>query len=468
VIRIFATPALALTLAVALPLFVPQLFKKEEAAPPPNKVPLTIRLEGPDGTLADPAYARLTAVGRPPRSTRTSVLRDGEGLHPARIRGAPARARDECRKVPLRATGLEGEEGAQPWCLRLTGMQVGYEVTGDVSGRRVGSEPLTVVAVTASRRDAFWGQPLLVFAGGVLAGILAGWFLPALFNKIDRVRLSFKVRGSKIEDLGTWVEKRRRAGQSAAQVLKEVSSVDGGPAAATRERRELKSALSGSSMPPTFAANALEEANRTSHKTSDFLDDNGKRVVHPATSWLAAATRLTQIRAVLNREKERIDELIADCRKEPGDRLREAEETWNALEKHEDVDRMTPRLTALRTTIENVRARPECQPVRTAGAEAVEPLPLPGLAPTPEPLLLRGLPLWLTAGVAIALSAIVVAIILASAGWTTYDTVYRANNTFGLQRDYINLGLTAFASGAVAGVLGIFSRWGFGSEPAAS
>lgn len=460
-IRTFGVNGGVLALA-ALPMVVLITTGGEDTpkATEPDKAALTLRLEGDDGSREHPKFFRVWAVGPPPASS--SSLSDGE--HNAFVR--PSRGR-RCTTARVHFTGLEGKPASRKWCLRIVGADMGSEVEGEAEG------PSTTLALTVSRRHSFWFLPFGALALGLILGAGAS-VLPGpvrrLISKHRLEQLRTENRSAKpsvrINGLDAWADARLGQGHPASSLMAVIEPVvRNGPGRAAAARTELRHELDHNRLPDELrlVQGARDEGNRREHNVSDFIDQEGKPKTHPASAWLAAIRRVREIVTLVQAEQREISALAAHCRTDPQARLAEAETTLEDIASPEEMTRMDDRLRTLRTTIENMKARADCEGVRPAEAEAAEVLPLPGPFEAPAPLVLGGLRrrifVSLRGAVLVAFTAAVFVGLLAIAAYTAYLAAFQPNHTFAVWKDYFGLGAAAWGSALLGGALGVFAWW---------
>jgi hypothetical protein len=450
--RLLGIPA-AIAIAVGVPLVI-ALSTSESAQPEPKAAALKVRLAGESGG-SRPAFIGLDALGPPP--SEKSVLVDETGVYSAIVE--TAKVRSNCSR-PIRKTGV----GDDQWCLVAHGVEAGHELTGTVTGTK------TKLALTLDRKNAFLGWPLATLLFGLLvAAVVALWpsRLDALVQRVKLERLLAQGRG--IAGLGDWVGERLANGAGVEDLLKTVGRVvSHGPSEAQDARAELKRALGQANLPDIpFKRSAQEEADRTDHRVSDFLQKDGKqRGSHPAAE---AASGIEKISAYLQ-DLESLEDLVRtqlnpDCQKEPLLRINEARIAPQFIRKNEQLIDLDARLGAAQATYATAFSRRDCRSDSLSeeeamqGEEAVRGLRFDSFRITPTPLTLADAELRGLTSIALGLTIVTCLLTLAFAGVTVHQAAYAQNNTFATFGDYFKLFSAALASGAAATVITLLGYW---------
>ena len=445
-----------------------------DSAPEPEarESALSIQLSGSEGGSSEPAYIAVTALGSPPEP---SLLADASGEDEASVTSAP----DRCQGEAPRSTGIETDT---VWCLELTSVDRGVEMTGTAEASDAGSgSEFTQLTLTATRKDDFWPQkddlwppwpdgfPLLVLAAGIIAGALAIIVPVFLLGFVRRVRLARVLERNRradpsrsIADLDGWVKSRLEAGKSIGDLIDPVTrAVAFGPGRASEARAELGTALDGSrGLPARFMGKAREEANKIGHQVSDLLkDDLSDREQHPAAEWTGAVGTLNEHAYALKEYSRIVEREIAEkCRQEVLGGLGNVQARFNTTETREQVSELAEPMRDLEVLIEKVRKRPECKLEPSLEVEREE-VRKPVEKFEGATLDLSGPGVQLRTLISVIALAVVAALILGYAGLSLYYASYAPNATFHSNADYFSLFSAAVASGAAGAVIELLGYW---------
>lgn len=474
--RLFGISSALILLVVLPPLIVRTVSPAEAPAPP--SASLKIGVTGDDGGSGHPFLIRLRAKGNTP--AKPSKLVDEAGLYPATLVSATG----SCGGLKVRETNT----GERIWCLKVSDVAAGHAL----SGKTIGG---TALALTVTRRNAFWGWPLIV----LLLGFAVALALPLLSKRLrartqqialERLLAQNKSAGAKhIIGLTFWVDGQIASGKKASEVLALIAPVvRSGPTNALKTRRDLRRALENTPLPRSVAYvdRAANEAGRTALRVKDFIDESGKvRSSLPAADW---ATGLK----TMEDDKKRLDQaesLIRDnlkqekaCTAEPLAKLETARATFNTIREPSEVDDMKAALMGLGIEYKRAYDRPNCRvpgrdhPVPahsewlemfgdeskllsaeptlvSAALDAVRHLEPPKLK-VGEGGRLRSESLtgWL-----MILGAAV--IVLGFAGVTVWQSAYVPKPAFAGFPEYFALFSAALASSAAGAVLGLLAYW---------
>jgi hypothetical protein len=459
----------AVVAVVTFPLLVFAAGKDNTASvPDPSKAALTINLAGSAGSSKDPVFVRLTAVGAQPPVGKRFTLTDATGTHSAKVSGSDAAA---CQNATVRTTGLEGEKNEKVWCLRLTAVDVGAQLDGTVAGAAAGVGPSTQLALTVTRRNAFLWLPLFTLAAGLLAGLLVILVPRGLSRFVKQVVLSDMLDANNaaspekhIGGLDSWVTERLENGAQEDELANEIAPViRRGPARAAESRAKLLHAIDESGIPTDFAIleGARREANKTTHEISDFLDEDGKASIHPATTWLSALQAVDDARAFIATASDRIGQLRPACQAVPTEERDQALQALRQVTKPADTAGIAERLDDLRTAVEDAEAEPDCITKSVAAAATVYPLELAPAA-APETVNIAQIQLGASRGakpLAVLATIVVLLVIVSFAALTVALSAYDSKQTFASATDYFTLFSAALGSGAAVSVVAALGWW---------
>jgi hypothetical protein len=456
--------------AVGVLVFVPLLVSEttKEAEPPPaREATVALALD-----TKSPTLVHLAANGAAPKTGKPFKLRDKTGLNTATVKAAEAA---KCSDTPKRSTAAEGGTAETAWCLQLSDIATGKELSGTIKGAAAGTGESTALAMTVTRRDAFWGAPLAIMVLGLLAGVVAT-LAPRFKKGVQHLRLARLLSqnrkaaaGTQIEGLDGWVRDRLEEHTAVEDVAGIASGlVHEGPGRAQEARDELAGALEASPLAnpdkTQFIPAARAIASEEKLLWSDFITPEGKPKEHPAETWTAALGQMEAHQKELDRQKARIAALPESSRATPEKRLREAEFEFAAIDRADGVARMDEPLDALNEAIRSAGARAAVP--RTAGAEHEEPA-VRGLVPPKAVEALRGAALPAALSVLAVFLVLLAALVAALAVVPVYFTGYDANPTFDSFKDYFTLGAAALASGAAGSALTVLGYWQLAAPKAA-
>jgi hypothetical protein len=457
---------LGIPVALFVIVAVPVLIAQQNPEPAPAEAKLTVRLTGDQGGKGHPFYFRVRAEGEQPSST--SKLVDSTGLKTASVSGDAA---DACSNEKTLETGT----GDEPWCLKLSDVANGAEMSGVASG------PGTKLTLTVTRRDAFvWGPLFVLGAGLVVAAIvaLAPKGLRRLVRRVALARLLEKNREAAsdktVSGLDAWVAMQLASGAEPSAVFTAIAKViQHGPAHAQQDRQSLRDELAGDPLGAghPFAAGARAEANRTDHRASDFLDPTGKeRTQHPAAEWLAGLKKMKANYKELNdAEREITEKIKPECQKAAMHALNIGRSAFARIKSLDAVTDLDGRLDTLSKTIDETLANPDC---RLALADATDEefearnwlkgvgtQQIRGVPDETRLLQLDPAAFEKDAIFAVALTLASCLAVLVFAAVTVEEATYRDKHTFASFHDYFTLFSAALASGAAASVISLLAYW---------
>jgi hypothetical protein len=344
------------------------------------------------------------------------------------------------------------------WCLDIGSVPLATEVTGELCGAK------TTLSLTVDARQGFLLWPLVVIILALILAIILAVAPGFLDSLIQRAKLWNAVRnGSTITGLDSWVWTRLQHGADVKDLITVVGGlIANAPEQAGRARQGLKNALAGFPANRPLFAIASAEANEARVSVSDFFDDEGKPVVHPATL-------LTDLVDLVNELSGQLDELDARIKTLKAsyavNARREAEAARRAVNgvttaaaaeaARHDVDVAWSVYVGIAA---NPASRAEGFTEAAAGApqqataQLSEPQPLAKAAPRTSLGKAWG---WTTA-FAIAVIAIGVA--------SVASATYAGKPTFGSGADYLALALAAFGSSAAGIVATVLAYWNIAGD----
>ena len=421
--------------------------------PAPASLTVSLTQDGLFGTsTAEHTYVGVRVAGPPP-SQPTSLV------NKSRTVSVPVKAILDTSKCYRPKPGI-GDGGTTFWCLDIGSVPLATEVTGKLSGTR------TALSLTVDARQGFLVWPFAVIILALIVAITLAAVPGFLDSLIQRAKLWNVVRNDDtITGLDSWVRIRLQRGADVKDLITVVGGlIANAPAQARQARQDLKTALETLPANRPLYAIANAEANETKLSVSDFFDDDGEPVVHPAT-------RLTDLINLVNELSGQLDDLDARVKtfKAPYavSIRREAEAARRAVN---DVTTLVAAQAARHdldvawSVYVSVAADPDSRAggliKAAAGArqQATEaPQQTAAHLSTPQPLAtavpstsLFKAALW-TAGFAIAVIVIAVA--------SVASTTYVGKPTFGSGADYLALALAAFGSTAAATIATVLAYW---------
>jgi hypothetical protein len=461
----------ALFVIVAVPTLVGQQPAEQTAAnkaqPAPAEAKLTVRLEGGEGAGTKPTHVAVLVAGPQPAAATTLVDASGER------RGTVISSPGACNQINGRSTGV----GQDRWCLGLSDVAKGAELSGTVGGTG------TKLTLTVTRRDPFCPWPLVVLLAGIGIAAVAALAPKGLKRFIRRVALARLLEQNReasanetIAGLDGWVAAQLAAGTDPSKVFSTIAPVvKNGPNQARTARQQLQTALSedplGAGNP--FATGARQEAERTDHRVGDFLEESGKtRAQHPASKWRDGVLKMSANRDELEQAERDINKLIKpECRATALQALSLARVTYGRIMKPDQLTEVDAPLDALHKAINETLAKEDCRAETEDVELSQENIEMGwqnfrfrgvlrrGLPEPSEQLELGSAGLGASLIAAIVLTAIFCLLVITFAAVTVEEAVYRDNHTFAGWHDYFKLLSAALASGAAATVLGFLAYW---------
>lgn len=440
----------------------------ETSAPAPaasdkrQKATLVVNLTSEPGFTFDQGdYVLVEAAGDPPE---TASLVDASGLVSADVASADEAS---CGDVPLRHTGLDGER----WCLRLSGLDVGNELTGTLSGATgTLSGATTDLELKVSQRYHFRYGPLLVIVIGILAGAFVTWLTT---KKLPRYVMGGKLdeavsRLSAVSGLREWATRLSRANGPTA-TLEAVQKLEqfGLPKVKTL-RSALSVAVAASKLPDThpILVKARAEAVRDEHAITDFYGSDGEAVTeHSAATLEALLSRAGRLKERLDEAKARIDS-IRDAPEGLKDLLRAAREQLVGAATTTDLDDAERGVSQVEDRVADAVVTPGSVAIARfltadrAGEQGVMALIGAGFSSTtapPAPLA----PAWELPDVvsAASLGKIVRGLLFLLQGalgiYAAAVAAYLPEKSFGDGGDWLALLAAAFATSAVTQIVGL-------------
>lgn len=437
----------------------------DDAEKPPAEASITANLTATPRTLHfnETKHIRVAMSGEP-KEGPTSIV-DATGLRVATVESV---SDSECTDEPIRSTGV----GLDIWCLRVSGIDVGSELSGKIEG-----ESSNLTLKLTERYHFFWA-PLLVTALGLLLSVLWTWAttkgLPdrVPLSKLNRALKKNRSAAHKIEGLDEWSRTLRpsKGADAIRQAIEEIHST--GIPNAKKSRLTLKDAIAKSTLladHPLVVA-ALVESKRHDHKIGDFFGEDGKAVdVHPAAAF-------TKLLDDAERLRRRIGAAVDDIRTRVPDALREkllaqveaARQPLMTASDSEALDNASAVVGLLEQAVfAAVGATDQAGQDRflITDAEELGAFVVEIGAETPPRRTALGLEIepsiWKPAEIldnALASGAVLGFLILVQgivAIYTVAMAVYWPNQSFGTVQDWLGLFAAAFASSAAAAILGL-------------
>jgi hypothetical protein len=442
---------------------------EEPEKPPAREAALTLNLDGSEGNDPYPFIVK----GAAPGPTGSATLRDTTGEHTAKIEKASA-----CKGERRTAfTNLPAGTKTEDWCLQLTDVAAGHELTGKITAVADAESPNNTLTLTVNRRHG-WFWPLVVLLGGFLAGVVVALFKPWLRRPIRSSVLGTLVSTNKgkLADLEAFVRDRAAAGESTDTTIGKVDAVvTSGPAIAEDARKELaegvKAVEDGSSLPighPLVAA-AKQEAERTDHLVADFYDEEGKRVPHPAAELADALVEFpVYLKSLEGLRAEAADLDEGECQRKAAVAVEKAQVAFSRAAKRSDETDVAARLKEARGAVDAAIAE------QLIGLDLTRRADSAGSGEdTPQPPLdhdaaeLGGSKLARVRAWAFAATVLVLGVSLVFAGLSVMVTNYVPKLTFASFADYFALFTAALGSGAAGAIILWLGVWQ-PSEPAES
>jgi hypothetical protein len=351
----------ALFVVVAVPVLIAQ--QNETPAAPaeakPAEAKLTVRLSGDQGGQGQPFHIRVRTAGKQP--TTPSKLVNTTGLKTGSVVGDAA---ESCSDGDIRDVGM----GHDVWCLKLSDVAKGAELSGVASGTR------TNLTLTVTRRDSFVWLPLLVLIAGLAFAAVVALAPKGLRRLVRRVALARLLTDNRsasddrtIGGLDGWVATQLARGTEPSSVFSTIAPVvRHGPEQAQTSRQSLRNALEGDPLGVghPFAVAARTEATRTDHRADDFLGPTGKlRAQHPAAEWLDALSKMEKNFIELNAAEQEIATTIKpECRDASMRALNVARVTFTRIKSRDAVTDLDGPLGALSETINKTLGdHPDCR-----------------------------------------------------------------------------------------------------------
>jgi hypothetical protein len=369
--------------------------------------------------------------------------------------------------VPVTATAVPVEDnisrcrvppgpdakGAMFWCLHLGGVPLATELTGQLSGAG------TTLNLTVDARQGFWISPLLVIVLALIAAIVLAAVPGFLDFRIQRARLWAAVsKGSEIKGLDPWVRTRLQGGANAKDLITVVGGLTATAGArATDAREALREALAGFPQDHPLYAIAQAEANSTSLAVSDFVDDDGKPVVHPATRLTDLINQVKGLNGRLDELDESIKTLKDAYAASVGREAETARRAVAAVTTVAGADAAARKVDLAWSVYAETVANPLSRAAGFIEAAAAGPRQaVPGYS-TPQPLATTGPPPSLGRAVAGTVIFAMAVIVIAVASVAT--ATYAGKPAFGSVTDYLALTLAAFGSSAAGTVATALAYW---------
>jgi hypothetical protein len=450
----------ALFVIVAVPVLVAQ---QNDQPAPPTEAKLTVRLSGDQGGKGHPFHIRVRAAGKQPFTP--SKLVDSTGLKTASVVGD---APNSCLNAEIRDVG----NGHKLWCLKLSDVAEGAELSGVASG------PGTKLTLTVTRRHSFVWLPLLVLIAGLIVAVVGALAPKGLRRFVRRVALARLLESNRsasadqaISGLDAWVATQLARGSDPSSVFSTIDPVvRQGPDQARSARQSLSNSLAGDPLGARhpFAVAALAEAVRTDHRAEDFLQATGKlRAEHPANEWLAGLDKMKKNLRELNAgEQTIVGKIQPGCRSAATRALNTVRVTFTRIMARDEVSDLDGPLDTLSKTIDETLADPACRlsDEEIEGTSWWEGIPdleqARGVPATTQPLELEA-PGGVQTG---AMLAVVLTIgaclaVVGFAGLTVEQAAYNDKPTFASFHDYFTLFSAALASGAAAAVISLLAYW---------
>lgn len=235
---------------------------------------LVVDAQAPIGSESD-IIINARAAGLPMLPV---TLVDEGGLAWAVAESAPE---ESCRGEQVRLTG----HGLTPWCILISGLSAGSTVSGMVS-----SGELNLSLSVRTKNPFLWG-PLLTMAGGIAAWLVLLWLttLGGASSATARYLIRLRIRRNEmvgrdgVSDMDSWEKSSILKHPAVADALREASK--GAATRAPGARDRLNKVLEpGNPLPVAnpIQALAIVQSGRTDNMMSDFVNEKGELVPHPA------------------------------------------------------------------------------------------------------------------------------------------------------------------------------------------
>jgi hypothetical protein len=434
----------------------PPMLPQTEPASEPMEAKLTVKTESdPLEQVVNKTIYLHVLVGAHERFTGVTQAVDPSGQRVATIEGIPVTG------CPASAETLYTGTGSSEWCLKVSGLQDGAEMTGIIKTGDV------ILTIALSVRDHFLGLPLLVvILGLLLAGSWLWWTTRQLEVFVSKRYLDAEVNRNetesdvtkKIVGLKPWVDslKDRYSPKSLYQMVDTMLRLGPGQARAARER--LLQTLTDSRLPPGHPIKGVADTTVANIKVSDFYDELGKAVeVHPADKVAAMAAKARALYDRLTETSAFVEKMVPASRRPAfrqllaylDNRLDKVKETdaLNEIEaEHVEVRQEAYRAAAATPS-------PPTEDLIYEAAEAAyegsESRPVSSAESSPfSRVLVSRIAIMLTVGLFSVLGAATVA-----------SASYLPNATFGLWSDYLALFIATVAASSVSGALTALGLW---------
>lgn len=400
---------------------------------------LTIDTESPDIWFS----VNVTSAAVPAAAT----LADSAGQHVADV-AVTAGACPASRGAEQRDIGLTGST----WCVHVSGLQVGYAVSGTIAS------PGTSLALTVKRKGTP-GFPLLWSIVALLAAALISFlsrtYVPSLTSQLRRRRYE---RDGGIAGLGDWVKLAAANGVLADDdiVARAQWARKYGQKQVLVMRARLARALAdpGLAVPresPLWQACHAESARPATDVTrEDVLTNEGAR----STKAAALLDSLTKASTAIHDFKSSADEIIGTLA-DPGQAQQATRTRDNALSAASNLSaEMVPQfVTTLADVILAMRNTFQAQhlELRAAGRLAAAATSVSAAHVTVTDVATSVKAAF--APVVVYIPAVLLAfVVMAGAVATVFAAQYLANPTFGTPADYWTLILTAYGSAQAAAI----------------
>jgi hypothetical protein len=351
----------------------------------PVEASLTVHLDAPVGLGGPdtPIYLRIAALGPPFPGSVT--LRDEAGVNVATARAlrpgrrCPLPARVAVRDIPPGTSG-----SLRDWCVQVSGLEVGSEVTGTLKGQ------VTVLELTLGVRHNFFWLPFLVtlFGGAVAVGaaFMARWLRRYLRDTyIDLlVQRNRRSRDRRIAGLPAWVARMRSRRMPEDELGSLVERlVDSGPERIQDARSSLDEALRRTRVPTGSRLYRLarKEADRRDYTIDDFVKAGGReRDTLIPELWVSRLDEATRLAEEILEAEEQTNRLPSAVRNELLRALRVMREDWLRAKDDEDLKQVDDAVNGFQPRLRQALEHE----IVAEGGTAPEPLLAPA-SPEPRP-----------------------------------------------------------------------------------
>lgn len=442
--------------ALAVIAIVPIVLKPDApapAAPDPAKGSLTVQFAGDD----DQGETMLVR-GPGPAPDKVFHLRDEEGLRSATVTSTP----DGCDGDSARAAFGAGAN--TDWCLSLTDVDAGYELTGTVKAEA------SELALTVRKRDARSTAWTLI-ALGMLAGLLSALAPKPLRDLVRSIVLWWQdkqARDAGVDGVTEWLKAAETSGVTKDERINAVHAVrtfgQDRLAAATGALTTALADVSGKGLDEAkLVAAARTKLGAAKVAMRDFYETTGKaRDTHPLHTWVAAVSQLKEAADELADLEARCADIQGQPRVGASRAIAEAKTRLLAVEEPAGLPDLEKRLETARLRVDQAIAAGaglSIVRVSSVGDQTRSERDHRSLGDVLVPLGMSGGTVAGWKGIAILLSGIVAVAILLFAAFGLMHAGYDSKPLFHSSADRFALFSAAVGSSAAGTVLGMVAWW---------